>query len=458
VTNVPLVRTDWRRLVADEAQIILKNRFFEANPVNLETQAALISRPGLKKWLDVGEGPITQVYSQPGSFSDCLFVGSNTSLYRVDTDETVTLIQAGAYTNGAASSPEFVATGEIGSTPEYLFTTDGGVLWLYVEDGYARGTITATGTISVADVVRIDGVYYSIQTSSLDTGSPAGTSGNPWKVQKGADNAATMQNLFDAVNATGTPGTSYSTALTEHLTVAAYTVTSTTVSVRAKDAGATGNSIVTTETSAGLSWGSGTLTDGGNPSMTQVVTPDDIGMVSLGYIAGYVICIPAQDQGFNGRFYWIEPGATTIDPLNFATAEKSPDAILQIRVVGDQFWLFGTNSTEVWYPTGDALAPFTRVQGRLFERGILEGTAIVVKDSVMLIDNTGTVYRLEGSPKEVSNPSISELLLNAANNFPVDVYFFSRRRVFVVANFRVKSPEKSVVVISSYDIALGALI
>lgn len=413
MVNVPLVRTDWRRLVADEAEIILKNRFYESNPVNLETQSALISRPGLKKWLTVGTGPITQVYSQPGSFSDCLFIGSNTDLYRVDTDETVTLLQAGAFPNGADSSPEFVATGEIGSTPEYLFTTDGGVLWLYLEDGYARGTLTATGTISVADIVRIAGVYYSIQTSSLDTGSPAGTSGNPWKVLKGVDNAATMQNLFDAVNATGTPGTTYSTALTEHATALAFTVTATTVSVRAKDPGAAGNSIVTTETSAGLSWGSGTFTDGGTPSVTQVVTPDDIGMVSLGYIAGYVICIPAQDQGLNGRFYWINPGETTIDPLNFATAEKSPDAILQIRVVGDQFWLFGTNSTEVWYPTGDPDTPFTRVQGRLFERGILEGTAIVVKDSVMLIDNTCTVYRLEGSPKEVSNPSISERIRKA---------------------------------------------
>lgn len=413
MVRVPLASTEWRRLVADEAELIVKNRYFEENPTNTDGGSSLLSRPGLKKWLTVGTGPVTQIFSQSGVFDDCLFVASDQALYRVDVDETVTLIQDGTYPNGANGTPEFAATAPIGNTPAYLYTTDGGVLWLYTENGYARGVLTATGTITVGDVVRIDGVYYSIQSSSLDTGAPAGTSGNPWKVFKGATNADTMQNLFDAVNATGTAGTSYSTALTAHATATAFVVTSTTISVRAKTPGATGNSIVSTETSAGMSWGAGTFAGGGSPSMTQVITPDDVGISSLAFIAGFVICVPAQNEENNGRFYWIEPGATTIDPLNFATAEKSPDGVLQVRTMGDQFWLFGASSTEVWYPTGAADLPFSRIQGRLFERGVLDGTAIQIKDAVMLIDNTGVVYMLQGSPQRVSNNSIEEKIRDA---------------------------------------------
>jgi len=408
MTNVPLAMTDWKRLVADEAQLLIKNRYFEKNPTNPETQTALLSRPGLRRWLLVGDGPITQVYSQPGSFDGCLFVASADDLYRVDTDETITLIASGIFTNGADGTPEMVATGEIGGDPPYLFVTDGGILWCYSEEGWAAGALTASGTISVADVVRIGDVYYSIETGSLDTGTPAGTVGNPWKVLKGADNAATLQNLFYAINEEGTAGTTYSTDLVANPDITASTVTATVLSVRARTAGTAGNAFITTETSAGLLWGAGTLTGAGSPAIIAVPTPDNVGMISLGYIASYVICVPAQNAGVNGRFYWIQPGETTIDPLDFATAEKSPDAILQMKVIGDQFWLFGSNSTEVWYPSQDPDAPFNRVQGRLFERGIVGGTAVQIKDSVMLVDNTGVVYRLEGTPTEVSDNSISE--------------------------------------------------
>lgn len=413
MVKVPLATTEWRRLVADEAEVFVKNRYFEENPTNQEGGSSLLSRPGLKRWLTVGTGPITQLFSTSGVFDDALFVASDQDLYRVDINETVTLIQAGAFTNGANGTPEFAATAPIGDTPAFLYATDGGVLWLYTENGYARTVLTATGTITVGDVVRIDGVYYSIQTSSLDTGSPAGTSGNPWKVQKGASNAATIQNLYNAINATGVAGTDYSTALTAHTTATAFVYTSTTVSIRAKTPGTVGNAIVTTETSAGLAFTGGTMAGGGSPSATQVVMPDDVGAVSLAFIAGFVIVIPVQDDGLNGRFYWIEPGATTIDPLNFATAEKSPDGVFQVRTMGDQFWLFGAQSTEIWYPTGTADLPFKRVQGRAFERGVWNGTAIQIKDAVMLVDNTGVVYMLQGDLKRVSNNSIEEQIRDA---------------------------------------------
>lgn len=412
--NVPLGTSDWRRVLSKEPYINVRNRYFEKNPTNLEGETALFSRPGLRKLVQLGgQGPVRQVYTQPGTFDESIFAMSYDTLYKVKPDLTVTAIGPGVFTQ-VNSTPSFVATGNIGTEiPEYLFIAEGGVLWLYLDNGYARGQLQATGAIANTDVVRIDAMYYQWTNASVNAGTPAGTAGNPWLVALGTNNTEALDNLFHAVNMTGTAGTTYSTALTKNLPVTAYSRTPTTLVVRAVDPGIAGNAIVTTDTGANIGWGAGTLTNGGNPSLTQVPVPDDVGVVSLGYVASYVIVVIAQGNDVNGRFYWIEPGETTIDPLNFATAEKSPDPVHSVRVVGDQFWLLGSNSTEVWYPTGVQAAPFQRVQGRLFERGIWQGTDVQIKDFVVLVDTDGVVYKIGSSPEPISDHSIEERIRNA---------------------------------------------
>lgn len=129
-----------------------------------------------------------------------------------------------------------------------------------ITDDFPSGTLTVSGLISDGNVVRIDNTYYRLSSGSLDSGAPAGTSANPWKVLIGATNADTMLNLYNAIGATGVAGTDYSTALTAHTTVDANGVTATQVSVEAKLQAA--SAIVTTETGANLAWAAGTLTGG----------------------------------------------------------------------------------------------------------------------------------------------------------------------------------------------------
>jgi hypothetical protein len=141
----------------------------------------------------------------------------------------------------------------------------------------------------------------------------------------------------------------------------------------------------------------------------SLLTPG-IAFASVDVFNGYVLASVATSD----RFYWLQPGSLQFQALDFATAEHFPDKILQIRVVGDEFWLLGEKSVEVWRATGQGSAPFERVEGRAFNFGIYGGTAVRMKDtSVVLVADDGTVFDIRGTPKEISNPAIAEKTRNA---------------------------------------------
>lgn len=408
--DIPLSRTDFFRGVAKEARIRTRNLYFEQNPILTKTPAALLPRMGLRRYLAVGDGPIRGIYNQAGSFNSAAFVASGSQLWRVDIDGTVTLI-------GDLPAPSLLgfasmaATSNIGVTPAYLFVAAGSTLMCYMENGYATGAIS--GSPANTDAVRVDAMYYEFTSGTVDTGTPDGTVTNPWLVALGVSDAGSWQNLADAFRNFGTPGVQYSTALIANPSITVQAILATGLQVRANAVGADGNAIVTTETGAAIAWGAGTLAGGGGASYFEVPTPDNVGIISLGYIASYVVVVPAQGQGINGRFFWINPGETTIDAFDFATAERAPDPISGVEVFGDQYWLPGSGTTEVWYFTGNIDAPTLRVQGIVFDRGAWEGTAIQVKDSMIIVDNQGEVFQVKGDVKKISRPDIAERIRKA---------------------------------------------
>lgn len=413
MVNIQVGRSDYRRTVAKEPQIALRNRFFEQNPVLNQSDdfPALIARPGLKKFAEAGGGHVRFCFSAPGTFDDDLFVVSGLVLYRVDSTGTVTSI--GTISNDTLGAVSMAATGDIGETPAFLFIADGGVLWVYTENGSAIGTLTASGAIANNDTVQIGGVYYLWTNASVDASAPAGTLANPWRVLLGASAALSLNNLYLAINAGGTAGTTYSTALVVHPTVASNVQSGNDLFVVARTPGTAGNSISTTETGANIAWGAATLANGGAAQLRQVGTPDDVGAISIAHFNSYVIVVPVQGNDVNGRFYWINPGETFIDPLDFATAERAPDPINQVLALSDRFWLFGDSSTETWITTGNLEAPMIRMQGILYDQGAWPGTAAQIQNALIVVDQNGDVYRVSGGLEMIGRPDISELIREA---------------------------------------------
>lgn len=408
--DLPIFPSDYRRGVAKSPVIPMLNRFVEQNPALNDTQGSFIARPGLRKFAEVGTGPIRSIYSSAGAFNSDLFVVSGVELFRVSSS-TGAATSLGVFASQIIGDVSMAATSPIGTeVPSYLFFAEGGVLWYYTDNGHARGQLQATGAINNGDQVRIDNTYYTWTTGSVDTGTPAGTSGSPWLVARGANNTEAITNMFLAINRQGAPGTTYSTSLTRHPTAEAISYAPNDLFVQAIDAGPLGNSIITTETGANLTWGGGTFAGGGTDQIAQVTLPDDAGAISVSYINSFVIVVPVQEDalGTKGRFYWIEPGERVVDPLNFANAERSPDRINQVITYGDMFWLFGDTTTEPWVTTGSQDAPMQRFQGILFDRGSWEGTAVKVRDSMIVVDEEGGVFVINNGQRRISNPAIEE--------------------------------------------------
>lgn len=119
----------------------------------------------------------------------------------------------------------------------------------------ASGTLTASGVFSDGQTVVVGGKTYTVQATLTDV------DGN---VQMGAAGAAaaTLQNLYYAINLTGTAGTHYAASMTKNAQVEATAVTATTLVVKAGAAGTVGNLIASTETCANAAWGGATLSGG----------------------------------------------------------------------------------------------------------------------------------------------------------------------------------------------------
>ena len=410
MVNIPLGRSDFRRSVSRSPFIRLRNRYFEQNPTNMVEQAALLARPALRRWLEVGDGPNRGLYSQPGSFNDALFVMSGRQLYRVGTDLGVALLGSDFFAVGDETTrASMAATAAIGVEPERLYIADGTVLRVYEPDTFARGELTTTTGIADNDVVRIGASYYRFTNGSVNSGSPAGTLSNPWLVAHTGDTRAQLNNLRAAINDAGVEGTTYSTGLTANAEAQATSSTATQLFVEARVIGTAGNSIATTTTISGGSWLAVTLQHGITAGVRIVDVPEGLEAISVAFIAGYIVVIPAPRNGFKGRWYWIEPAEDFIRPENFNTAERSPDALVSVRAVGDQIALFGTTSTEMWYLTGDALEPFARSTASIFERGVWEGSDVQIKDTLIVMDADGAVYRIDGGgPRRISDASVEE--------------------------------------------------
>ena len=130
----------------------------------------------------------------------------------------------------------------------------------------------------------------------------------------------------------------------------------------------------------------------------QITDPDFAGAVTVAYLDGYFVFNQPDSQ-----IIWVSQllDGTSVDPLDFASAEGSPDGVVGLIADHRELWVFGTDSVEVWYNSGAADFPLTRIQGAFNEIGCVSAYTIAKMDNGLFWLGTdargqGIVYRANG--------------------------------------------------------------
>lgn len=133
-------------------------------------------------------------------------------------------------------------------------------------------------------------------------------------------------------------------------------------------------------------------------AFSAITDPDFPGAVTVGYLDGYFVFNQPNSQKI-----WVTAllDGTSIDPLDFASAEGSPDGVVSILSNFREIWVFGTSSVEVWYDSGGVDFPLQRIQGAYNELGCAAAFSVAKMDNGIFwlgkdARGQGIVYRADG--------------------------------------------------------------
>jgi hypothetical protein len=147
-------------------------------------------------------------------------------------------------------------------------------------------------------------------------------------------------------------------------------------------------------------------------AFTRISSPGWRGSVRVAFLGGFFLFVAPETQ----QFYWSAiDDATTLDALDFASAESAPDDIVGILVDHRDVMLLGTKSVEGWRLTGTS-AVFERNEGAIMEIGLCAPFAVQKVDSTFIWvgndeNGQGQVWMADGyRPVPIGSEAISTML------------------------------------------------
>lgn len=146
---------------------------------------------------------------------------------------------------------------------------------------------------------------------------------------------------------------------------------------------------------------------------TQITDPYYLGAVTVDFIDGYFVFNKPDSQ-----IYFISAlyNGLTGDPLDFASAEGSPDDLVAVKTVHQQVWLFGGQTAQVVYNSGDADFPLSTVQGSLMQYGCTAPYSVCSSANTVFWlgndqDGYGVVFMATGyQPQRISTHAVERAI------------------------------------------------
>ena len=144
--------------------------------------------------------------------------------------------------------------------------------------------------------------------------------------------------------------------------------------------------------------GPGYIYNASTDVFAPITDPDFEGAVNVSYLDGYFVFNQPNSQSI-----WVTQllDGSSVDPLDFASAEGDPDNVVGLIADHRELWVFGTNTVEVWYNAGATDFPLQRIQGAFNEIGCASAYSIAKMDNGLFWlarddRGDGMVYRASG--------------------------------------------------------------
>lgn len=145
----------------------------------------------------------------------------------------------------------------------------------------------------------------------------------------------------------------------------------------------------------------------GSGTTTKITDGDFSPADKVVYLDGYFVF----NETGTGKIFWSDLNDVTFDALDFVSAEGAPDDIVSIIADHRDLWLFGTQTTEVFYNSGSEQV-FERNQGAFIEHGCAAVFSTAkLNNSVFWLSadkqGNGIVYTARGfEPQRVSTHAV----------------------------------------------------
>lgn len=119
----------------------------------------------------------------------------------------------------------------------------------------------------------------------------------------------------------------------------------------------------------------------GSPNSLSVITDSAFyGSNRVDYIDTFMIF----NQPGTGNFYTTTSGVVTpFDPTYVAAKEGWNDRLNCAACLHDNIWLFGSETTEIWYNAGGTTFPFARMPNSILQQGVVATYSVVIADNAV---------------------------------------------------------------------------
>ncbi len=156
-----------------------------------------------------------------------------------------------------------------------------------------------------------------------------------------------------------------------------------------------GTSYIVTKSTGVLS----TITDADFPAAKTLAFLDQFGVFEIPQTVGAYGITALNDF-------------STVDPTDIARAESDPDPLVAVFSDTRQLFLFGRDTIEVWYNSGDAAFPFDPLNNIVMSSGLGAVYSIAKFDNrIIWLDRDGVVQILnEFLPQRISQHSIEDVI------------------------------------------------